>query len=87
LGALDGGIPRKASPLLRDFSSATCAGPGIAGWRLGEGPPEADRIRIKVRFDIEDEAEQFALSFGGDLEVIEPAETIVRRAPPERETC
>jgi hypothetical protein len=29
-----------------------------------------------VRFDIEDEAEQFVLSFGGDLEVIEPAETI-----------
>jgi predicted DNA-binding transcriptional regulator YafY len=29
---------------------------------------------VKLRFDIEEEAVQFALSFGGDIEVIEPAE-------------
>ena len=44
------------------------------GWRLEEEVPEGDRVRIKLRFDIEDEAAQFALSFGGDVEVIEPAE-------------
>jgi hypothetical protein len=45
------------------------------GWRLEEETPEADRIRIKLRFDIEDEAVQFAQG-GGDLEVIEPAELL-----------
>jgi predicted DNA-binding transcriptional regulator YafY len=44
------------------------------GWRLEEQIAEGDRIRVKLRFDIEDEAVQFGLSFGGDLEVIEPAE-------------
>ncbi|MCU1294070.1 MAG: hypothetical protein JWP08_2920 [Bryobacterales bacterium] len=29
---------------------------------------------MKLRFDIEDEAVQFALSFGGDIEVIEPGD-------------
>ena len=43
------------------------------GWRLEEEAPEGDRMRVKLRFDIEDEAVQFALSFGGDMEVIEPA--------------
>lgn len=44
------------------------------GWRLKEQTPEGERIRVKLRFDIEDEAVQFALSFGADIEVIEPAE-------------
>jgi predicted DNA-binding transcriptional regulator YafY len=44
------------------------------GWRLEEETPEGARIRVKVRFDIEDEAVQFALSFGGDVDVVEPAE-------------
>ena len=44
------------------------------GWRLEEETPDGEHIRIKLRFDVEDEAVQFALSFGGDLEVIEPAE-------------
>jgi predicted DNA-binding transcriptional regulator YafY len=47
---------------------------GYRGWRLEEETPEGDRIRVKLRFDIEDEAVQFALSFGGDVEVIEPTE-------------
>lgn len=44
------------------------------GWRLEEETPEGEHIRIKLRFDVEDEAVQFALSFGGNLEVIEPPE-------------
>jgi predicted DNA-binding transcriptional regulator YafY len=44
------------------------------GWRLEEQLPVGDCIRIKLRFDIEDEAVQFTLSFGGDVEVVEPAE-------------
>jgi predicted DNA-binding transcriptional regulator YafY len=43
------------------------------GWRLEEETPEGDRIRIRLRFDIEEEAIQFALSFGGAVEAIEPA--------------
>jgi predicted DNA-binding transcriptional regulator YafY len=44
------------------------------GWRLEEETLKGDRVRLKLRFDIEDEAVQFALSFGGDIEVIEPGE-------------
>jgi predicted DNA-binding transcriptional regulator YafY len=44
------------------------------GWRLEEETPEQDGVRVKLRFDIEDEAVQFALSFGGDVAVIEPSE-------------
>jgi len=44
------------------------------GWRLEEEAPERDRIRLRLRFDVEEEAVQFALSFGGDVEVIEPNE-------------
>jgi predicted DNA-binding transcriptional regulator YafY len=44
------------------------------GWRLEEETPEPDGVLVKLRFDIEDEAVQFALSFGGDVEVIEPVE-------------
>jgi predicted DNA-binding transcriptional regulator YafY len=31
-------------------------------------------VRLRLRFDVEEEAVQFALSFGGDVEVIEPCE-------------
>jgi len=43
------------------------------GWRLEEEHSEGNRVRIRVRFDAEEEALQFALSFGADAEVIEPA--------------
>ena len=41
--------------------------------RLEEEHEEGNRVRIRVRFDAEEEALQFALSFGADAEVIEPA--------------
>jgi predicted DNA-binding transcriptional regulator YafY len=44
------------------------------GWRLDEEVPLDDRVRVRIRFDIEEEALQFALSFGTDIEVIEPLE-------------
>jgi predicted DNA-binding transcriptional regulator YafY len=44
------------------------------GWRLEEESPEDGRVRVKVRFDAEEEAVQFALSFGGAMEVREPWE-------------
>jgi predicted DNA-binding transcriptional regulator YafY len=44
------------------------------GWRLEEEHQEGDRVLIRVRFDAEEEALQFALSFGADVEVIEPAQ-------------
>jgi predicted DNA-binding transcriptional regulator YafY len=44
------------------------------GWRLEEETAEGDSIRIRLRFDIEEEAVQFALSFGGAVDVIEPVE-------------
>jgi predicted DNA-binding transcriptional regulator YafY len=33
---------------------------------------------VRLRFDVEEEAVQFALSFGGDVEVIEPRELRVK---------
>ncbi len=44
------------------------------GWRLEEGSPEGDAVRIRLRFDAEEEAVQFGLSFGDGVEVLEPAE-------------
>jgi len=44
------------------------------GWRLEEEQAEGDRVRIRLRFDAEEEGLQFALSFGADIEVMEPAE-------------
>ena len=44
------------------------------GWRLEEETPADGRVRVRLRFDIEEEAVQFALSFGAKLEVVEPAE-------------
>jgi len=43
------------------------------GWRIEEEMPDGDRVRVRMRFDTEEEAVQFALSFGAEIEVIEPA--------------
>jgi len=44
------------------------------GWRLEEETPVGELIRVRLRFDVEEEALQFALSFGGNVEVVEPEE-------------
>lgn len=44
------------------------------GWRLEEETPRGDSVLVRMRFDIEQKAVQFALSFGGDVEVVEPLE-------------
>jgi predicted DNA-binding transcriptional regulator YafY len=44
------------------------------GWRLEQEHPEGDNVRVRLRFDVEQEALQFALSFGPELEVIDPVE-------------
>jgi predicted DNA-binding transcriptional regulator YafY len=46
------------------------------GWRLEEEAAAADgkSVRLRLRFDAEEEAIQFALSFGGEIEAIEPPE-------------
>lgn len=44
------------------------------GWRLEEEVLEGDRVRVRLRFDVEEEALQFALSFGAAIRVIEPAD-------------
>ena len=42
------------------------------GWRLEEEKPEGALVRIRLRFDTEEEALQFSVSFGADVEVVEP---------------
>jgi predicted DNA-binding transcriptional regulator YafY len=44
------------------------------GWRLEEETLDGDRVRIRLRFDAEAEARQFALSFGPAIDVVGPAE-------------
>jgi predicted DNA-binding transcriptional regulator YafY len=44
------------------------------GWRLEEEVAETGGVRVRLRFDSEEEAVQFALSFGGQIEVLEPLE-------------
>jgi predicted DNA-binding transcriptional regulator YafY len=44
------------------------------GWRLEGETPEGNYVRIRLRFDAEEEAIQFALSFGGEIEAVEPHE-------------
>jgi len=39
------------------------------GWRLEEESAEGERIRVRLRFDIEEEAVQFAMSFGGNVQL------------------
>ena len=48
------------------------------GWRLEEEIPEGALIRVRVRFDSEDEALQFTLSFGGEAEVVEPIQLRIK---------
>ncbi|MGA2741976.1 MAG: WYL domain-containing protein [Bryobacteraceae bacterium] len=58
------------------------ASPGVMqwvryrGWRLEEEAAAADgqAVRVRLRFDVEEEAVQFALSFGGQIEAIEPSD-------------
>jgi len=42
------------------------------GWRLEEETPQGALVRVRLRFDAQVEALQFALSFGADVEVVEP---------------
>lgn len=42
------------------------------GWRLESETPEGERIRVRLRFDIEEEAVQFALGFATAMEAVEP---------------
>lgn len=44
------------------------------GWRLESEVSEGARIRVRLRFDIEEEAIEFALSLGAAVEAVEPAE-------------
>jgi predicted DNA-binding transcriptional regulator YafY len=52
----------------------------VMGWvryrgrRIEQETPEGDRIRVRVRFDVAEEALHFALALGAALEVCEPAE-------------
>jgi predicted DNA-binding transcriptional regulator YafY len=43
------------------------------GWRLEEESAEGDFVRVRLRFDAEEEALQFALSLGPGIEVIDPS--------------
>jgi predicted DNA-binding transcriptional regulator YafY len=42
--------------------------------RVEQETAEGDRVRVRMRFDVADEALQFALALGAMLEVVEPAE-------------
>jgi len=44
------------------------------GWRLEEETAAGESVRLRLRFDAEEEAVQFALSFGGRIEAIDPVE-------------
>lgn len=44
------------------------------GWRLEEERPEGALVRVRLRFDSEEEALQFSVSFGADVKVLEPME-------------
>jgi predicted DNA-binding transcriptional regulator YafY len=44
------------------------------GWRLENETPEGELVRVRLRFDTEAEALQFALGFGTDVELLEPVE-------------
>jgi predicted DNA-binding transcriptional regulator YafY len=43
-------------------------------WRLVEQSPAGERFRVSLRFDAPEEARQFALGLGAELEVLEPKE-------------
>jgi predicted DNA-binding transcriptional regulator YafY len=65
-------LPRYLATFLVDPSVMRWA--RYRGWRLEEEREEGKRVRIRMRFDVEEEALQFALSFGADAEAIEPQE-------------
>jgi predicted DNA-binding transcriptional regulator YafY len=52
------------------------------GWRVVEQLNEGERIRVRLRFDSEDEVVQLALAHGADIELIEPValRKVVREA-------
>jgi predicted DNA-binding transcriptional regulator YafY len=43
-------------------------------WRVLEQTAAGDRVRVSMRFDAQEEARQFALAFGPELEVVAPQE-------------
>ncbi len=43
------------------------------GWRVLDQADEGERIRVRLRFDSEDEVVQLALAHGADIELLEPA--------------
>jgi predicted DNA-binding transcriptional regulator YafY len=43
-------------------------------WRVLEQTPQGERYRVSLRFDAPEEARQFALAYGAELEVLEPKE-------------
>lgn len=44
------------------------------GWRLESETPAGSRVRLRLRFDVEDEAIEFALGFGAAVEAVEPSD-------------
>jgi predicted DNA-binding transcriptional regulator YafY len=63
-------LPRYYATFLADPSILRWA--RYRGWRLEEETPEGGRVRIRLRFDVEEEARHFASSFGPEIEVVEP---------------
>jgi len=65
---------------LPEFRAVFLAKPSVMqwiryrGWRLEEETPEGELVRVRLRFDAAVEALQFALSFGADVEVVDPVE-------------
>jgi len=43
-------------------------------WRVLEQAPAGERVRVSLRFDAPEEAQQFALGLGAEIEVVEPQE-------------
>ena len=52
------------------------------GWRVVEQLDEGERVRVRLRFDSEEEVVQLALAHGADIELVEPAalREVVREA-------
>jgi predicted DNA-binding transcriptional regulator YafY len=65
-------LPRYYATLLAD--PAVMRWIRYRGWRLEEEVPQADGVRVRLRFDVQEEALQFALSFGAQIRVVEPQE-------------
>ncbi len=69
---------------LPSYRATFLADPQVMAWvryrgrRVEEETPEGDRVRIRVRFDVAEEALQFALALGAALEVCEPEELRAR---------